>query len=65
VIAGATRPGQVRANAAGPRWQPTGTDLEALSAVLGAAQPEPERGAPGPSRSAARPPWRRPPAAYQ
>jgi aryl-alcohol dehydrogenase-like predicted oxidoreductase len=37
VIAGATRPDQVRANAAAARWHPTAADLDALAAVLGAA----------------------------
>ena len=34
VIAGATRPEQVRANAAAARWQPSEADLAALRAVL-------------------------------
>ena len=33
VIAGATSPEQVRANAAAAEWQPTADDLEALSAL--------------------------------
>jgi aryl-alcohol dehydrogenase-like predicted oxidoreductase len=36
VIAGATRPEQVHANAAAARWTPTGDDLSALSKVLAA-----------------------------
>jgi aryl-alcohol dehydrogenase-like predicted oxidoreductase len=34
VIAGATKPGQVRANAAAARWTPTAEDLDALNSVL-------------------------------
>jgi aryl-alcohol dehydrogenase-like predicted oxidoreductase len=34
VIAGATRPEQVRANAAAADWQPTPADLAALDAIL-------------------------------
>ena len=34
VIAGATRPEQVRANAAAGEWEPTKDDLAALSAAL-------------------------------
>ena len=34
VIAGATKPEQVRANAAAGRWQPTADDLAALRAAL-------------------------------
>jgi aryl-alcohol dehydrogenase-like predicted oxidoreductase len=36
VIAGATKPEQVRANAAAARWQPSEDDLEALERILGA-----------------------------
>ncbi len=36
VIAGATKPDQVRANAAAGRWQPTAEDLSALARVLAA-----------------------------
>jgi aryl-alcohol dehydrogenase-like predicted oxidoreductase len=40
VIAGATKPEQVRANAAAGEWEPTDEDLEALRAVLrGSLQP--------------------------
>lgn len=35
VIAGATKPGQVRANAAAARWSPSEDDLAALRSVLG------------------------------
>lgn len=35
VIAGATKPEQVRANAAAVRWQPSEEDIAALRAVLG------------------------------
>jgi aryl-alcohol dehydrogenase-like predicted oxidoreductase len=34
VIAGATKPDQVRANAAAARWVPSREDLEALDRVL-------------------------------
>ncbi|MEA2471447.1 MAG: hypothetical protein QOE38_2446 [Thermoleophilaceae bacterium] len=34
VIAGATKPGQVRRNAAAARWQPTAEDLEDLDRIL-------------------------------
>ena len=37
VIAGATKPEQVRANAAAGRWEPDAGDLEELYAVVGAA----------------------------
>jgi aryl-alcohol dehydrogenase-like predicted oxidoreductase len=37
VIAGATRPEQVRANAAAGQWRPTAEDLEALNAALAVA----------------------------
>jgi aryl-alcohol dehydrogenase-like predicted oxidoreductase len=37
VIAGATKPDQVRANAAAAQWQPTEDDLAALNEVLGSA----------------------------
>ena len=37
VIAGATKPEQVRSNAAGARWQPSQDDLAALRAVLDGA----------------------------
>jgi aryl-alcohol dehydrogenase-like predicted oxidoreductase len=33
VIAGATKPDQVRANAAAGAWEPTASDLEALLAL--------------------------------
>ena len=39
VIAGATKPVQVRANAAAARWQPSAADLEALNEALAAAAP--------------------------
>jgi aryl-alcohol dehydrogenase-like predicted oxidoreductase len=38
VIAGATRPEQVRANAAAARWSPSTEDLTALNDLLGAPQ---------------------------
>ena len=38
VIAGATKPGQVRANAAAARWTPTDEDLASLGDLLGAPQ---------------------------
>ena len=38
VIAGATKPDQVRANAAAARWRPTAEDLTALNDLVGAAQ---------------------------
>jgi aryl-alcohol dehydrogenase-like predicted oxidoreductase len=34
VIAGATRPDQVRANAAAAQWRPTGEDLAELRSLL-------------------------------
>lgn len=37
VIAGATKPEQVRSNAAAGRWSPSAEDMDALEAVLGAA----------------------------
>jgi aryl-alcohol dehydrogenase-like predicted oxidoreductase len=37
VIAGATKPEQVRANAAAAQWRPTAEDLEALNSALEAA----------------------------
>jgi aryl-alcohol dehydrogenase-like predicted oxidoreductase len=37
VIAGATKPDQIRANVAAAKWQPTDDDLAALSDVLGSA----------------------------
>lgn len=37
VIAGATRPEQVRANAAARHWTPSEDDLRALSSLLGSA----------------------------
>jgi aryl-alcohol dehydrogenase-like predicted oxidoreductase len=38
VIAGATKPEQVRANAAAARWSPSDEDLAALNALFGVAQ---------------------------
>jgi aryl-alcohol dehydrogenase-like predicted oxidoreductase len=38
VIAGATKPEQVRANAAAARWSPSDEDLAALNDLLGAPQ---------------------------
>jgi aryl-alcohol dehydrogenase-like predicted oxidoreductase len=38
VIAGATKPEQVRANAAAGEWEPTAEDIEALSAVTSVAR---------------------------
>jgi aryl-alcohol dehydrogenase-like predicted oxidoreductase len=35
VIAGATKPEQVRANAAAARWKPSAEDLAALEQLLG------------------------------
>jgi aryl-alcohol dehydrogenase-like predicted oxidoreductase len=39
VIAGATKPEQVRANAAAARWEPTSEDLSALQEALGSPLP--------------------------
>jgi aryl-alcohol dehydrogenase-like predicted oxidoreductase len=39
VIAGATKPEQVRSNAHAARWDPSDDDLAALSDVLGAGVP--------------------------
>jgi aryl-alcohol dehydrogenase-like predicted oxidoreductase len=38
VIAGATTPEQIRANAAAARWSPSDGDLTALNDLLGAAK---------------------------
>jgi aryl-alcohol dehydrogenase-like predicted oxidoreductase len=40
VIAGATKPEQVRANAAAARWEPTPEDLSALEEALGSPLPQ-------------------------
>jgi aryl-alcohol dehydrogenase-like predicted oxidoreductase len=40
VIAGATKPDQVRANAAAARWEPTDEDLSALQEALGSRLPQ-------------------------
>jgi aryl-alcohol dehydrogenase-like predicted oxidoreductase len=40
VIAGATKPEQVRRNAAAARWTPSGEDLEALERALGSPLPQ-------------------------
>lgn len=40
VIAGATKPEQVRTNAAAARWTPTSQDLEALERALGSPLPQ-------------------------
>jgi aryl-alcohol dehydrogenase-like predicted oxidoreductase len=40
VIAGATKPEQVRTNAAAARWTPSGEDLEALERALGSPLPQ-------------------------
>jgi aryl-alcohol dehydrogenase-like predicted oxidoreductase len=40
VIAGATKPEQVRTNAQAARWEPTGEDLAALDDLLGAPSPQ-------------------------
>jgi aryl-alcohol dehydrogenase-like predicted oxidoreductase len=41
VIAGATKPEQVRANAAAAEWQPTPDDLAALDEIVPAHRPPP------------------------
>jgi aryl-alcohol dehydrogenase-like predicted oxidoreductase len=40
VIAGATKPDQVRANAAAARWEPTSEDMTALDEALGSPLPQ-------------------------